>query len=198
LNVIGFHPISDALSLSPTVLYDLVSTEVNILILKSVIDVAHHILDHFPSKIKSGIELAHIDAVTGQSNLLQLLASAPRLSMGRRIYFRNHTDTPNPGILDDLLNIGFREDSSNASEVTKLRHFRHLHGERILVNDVPMQNIEFRVKHMVKSLDDFRNRQVMSGGVDHESTPFEGRSIFNSDGQSSDLIVILLINLEQL
>lgn len=51
---------------------------------------------------------------------------------------------------------------------------------------------------MVESLDDFRNRQVMSGSVDHESTPLEGRSIFNADGQSSNLIVFLLIHLEEL
>lgn len=61
-----------------------------------------------------------------------------------------------------------------------------------------MQDIEFRVKHMVKSLDYFRNRQVMSRGVNHESTPLEWRSIFNADGQSSNLIVILLISFEQL
>lgn len=178
---VGLHPVSDALSLAPAIFNNLVSSEVDVIVLESVVDVWHDILYYFPSEGKGGVELSHVNSVASQSDLFVFLTPSPRLGVGWWVDFWNNTNASNSGILDDLFNVGFGEDSPNAAVLTQFRDIWDLHGERILIDDVPMQHVQLRVKHMVESLDDLCDRKVVSGRVDHQSAPLERRGIFNFD-----------------
>jgi len=69
--------------------------------------------------------------------------------MGGGIDLWNNSDSSMSGIGDNWFDITDGVDSSNLSGLTDFWPGRYEHGETILINDVPMQNVEFREEHEV-------------------------------------------------
>ena len=64
--------------------------------------------------------------------------------------------------------------------------------EGVLVDYVPVKDIEFVVHHCVNSFVEQVHRQKVSWSVDHESTVWEGRLVLDSQGQSGENALLVL------
>lgn len=70
--------------------------------------------------------------------------------MGGRIDLRDYSDPSEPSVGDDLSDLFRGNESSDAAVLAELGDGRHLHGEGVLVDDVPVQHVELGVHHRVK------------------------------------------------
>lgn len=87
------------------------------------------------------------------------------------IDLRYYSNTSHSSISNHAFQIIFTEDSAHAATITEFGHFRHVHGKCILVNDVPMEDVQFQVQHSVYSVFDCINGEEVARCVDHETTP---------------------------
>lgn len=74
--------------------------------------------------------------------------------MSRRIEFRNRSDASQASVVNDLayLLLRVRHLRMKCSPGTKLgKHFT-LVGETVVVDDVPMEHVEFAIRHAVEYL----------------------------------------------
>lgn len=92
--------------------------------------------------------------------------------MSRSIEFRHHPDTPQPGIVDDLLDIVQRVHHGRmvCTLGGQIRIAGALVGEAVVVHDVPVENVHFVVRHGVQCEQYVVDGEVMAGRVQQEST----------------------------
>lgn len=92
--------------------------------------------------------------------------------MSRSIEFRHHPDTPQPGIVDDLLDIVQRVHHGRmvCTLGGQIRVAGALVGEAVVVHDVPVENVHFVVRHGVQCEQYVVDGEVMAGRVQQEST----------------------------
>lgn len=92
--------------------------------------------------------------------------------MSRSIEFRHHPDTPQPGIVDDLLDIVQRVHHGRmvCTLGGQIRVAGALVGEAVVVHDVPVENVHFVVRHGVQCEQYVVDGEVMTGRVQQEST----------------------------
>lgn len=102
--------------------------------------------------------------------------------MSRSIEFRHHPDTPQPCIVDDLLDIVERVHHRGmvCTLGRQIRIAGALIGEAIVVHDVPVENVHFVVRHGVQREQYVVNGKVMARRVQQESTMRQPREIYDT------------------
>lgn len=102
--------------------------------------------------------------------------------MSRSIEFRHHPDTPQPCIVDDLLDIIERVHHRGmvCTLGRQIRIAGALIGEAIVVHDVPVENVHFVVRHGVQREQYVVNGKVMARRVQQESTMRQPREIYDT------------------
>lgn len=102
--------------------------------------------------------------------------------MSRSIEFRHHPDTPQPCIVDDLLDIIERVHHRGmvCTLGRQIRIAGALIGEAIVVHDVPVENVHFVVRHGVQREQYVVNGKVMARRVQQESTMRKPREIYDT------------------
>lgn len=102
--------------------------------------------------------------------------------MSRSIEFRHHPDTPQPCIVDDLLDIIERVHHRGmvCTLGGQIRIAGALIGEAIVVHDVPVENVHFVVRHGVQREQYVVNGKVMARRVQQESTMRKPREIYDT------------------
>lgn len=102
--------------------------------------------------------------------------------MSRSIEFRHHPDTPQPCIVDDLLDIIERVHHRGmvCTLGGQIRIAGALIGEAIVVHDVPVENVHFVVRHGVQREQYVVNGKVMARRVQQESTMRQPREIYDT------------------
>lgn len=115
--------------------------------------------------------MALVLSVAVESDILVFLASAPGFSVSRSIDFGDNSHSSRFGIGNDGLKVVLRVDSSNASGLTEFGDCRDIHGEGVLVGDVPMKDVELGVHHHVDGSLDGGDWEEVAGCIDHQSSP---------------------------
>lgn len=198
-DVVGGHPVQDALPLPPALEGHLVASEVHVLLVfEGGVHVLHHLGHHLPGERDGRVELAHVESVAVEGDLRVLLAPAPGLSVRWGVDLGDHADSPEPGVVDDCLDISCGEEAADAAVLAELGHGWHLHGEGILVNNVPVQHVQLGVEHRVDCPQDGLQREVVPRGVDHQSSPLEGGRVLHRNREAADLVAARWVALQQL
>jgi len=135
---------------------------VNVIVIKSVVDVGEDFLNHLHGQVESGVKLPHILPIAVQRYVLVFLTPTPRLSMGRCVNLWNHSDASQLSILDNCSDIRLTKSSSKIAVLTEFRDIGDIHREAILIHDMPVQNIEFGIEHCINDPLDGINIRVMS------------------------------------
>ena len=166
-HIIVLHPLFDGRFAIPAFQFNLISTKMNVRILKGLISIFHHLFDQVISFVKSWIKLPIILIITFYHCLLILITSTPTLSVAGGINFNNYSYSSIFCKLYDLLDFRRGVSSSNFTWVAQFRNWRDFKGERIWVNDVPMKDVHFVEHKAGNSFFDGWNWKKMSGSVDH-------------------------------
>ena len=118
--------------------------------------------------------------------------------MSWRVNLRYNPDSSNSGIGNDSPEIGRAEHTSDAATLAQLWDIRDVHGEAILIGDVPVEDIEFGIEHTVNGVFDGVKVEEVSGGVDHEPTPEILGTVGDRDRDAFDAVLAIFLVVEQL
>ena len=143
------HERFDRGSLVPAAQQHLVSPEMDVVVVEGVVDVAEHFGDGLPGEVDGGIELTHVFAIAVQSYGAVFGTSAPRVSMCRGVNLGYDPDSSQPGVSDNRPDVCISESATDFSELAELGGIGDLHGKTVLIDDVPMQDIQLHVEHRV-------------------------------------------------
>lgn len=102
--------------------------------------------------------------------------------MSRSIEFRHHPDTPQPRIVDDLLDVVERVHHRGmvCALGGQIWIAGALIGEAIVIHDVPVENVHFVVRHGVQCEQYVVNGKVMARRVQQESTVRKPREVYDT------------------
>lgn len=91
--------------------------------------------------------------------------------MSRGIEFRHYSNAPQPSVVDDLLDVvqGIYHRGMIRSLGGQFRVAGTLIRKAVVVNDVPMKNVHFVIRHRVQSQQYVEDRQVMARRVQEET-----------------------------
>ena len=143
------HIFLDAWSKIPAVILYLISTKMNILIFKATVHIFKNFFHGLPSQVYCWIKLTIVNIVAFYIDILVFLTAAPRLSMSRGINLWNNSYSSQLSISYHHLNIYLTVYSSNTAVLTDLRYLRYVERKTILIDNMPMKYIKFRIKHAI-------------------------------------------------
>ena len=124
-------------------------------ILGVAVYLSHDFGDYLIREIESGVELPRIHTIAPNNHFSVLLTPPPRVRVCGRIDLKNHPNPHISGIFDDLFPyVRERVGPRDAAELTQLRHRVQLQRKAVLVDDVPVQDIEFVVQQRAHYLFD--------------------------------------------
>lgn len=197
-DVVGLHPRNDSRSIAPAVIDHLVSSEVHVVIDEGCVGVAQNLRYDLPGQVEGGIELPLVFAVAVEGDVLVFITPSPGFGVGGSIDLGNNPHSPRLGIGDYGLDVVLGVDSSDASGLAEFRDCGDVHGECILVSDMPVEYVELGVHHHIDGPLDGWDGEEVTGCIYHEAPPEVRRGVGYGDGHSSDLVLVVLVELEEL
>lgn len=88
------HPLLDGRLRIPAFITGLIATEMDIGVLKLLIDKLHDFINCAVGQVEGGIKLSRVDIITINDDIFILLAASPRLSMCRSINLDHNSHPP--------------------------------------------------------------------------------------------------------
>lgn len=191
-NVVFDHILFDCRSQVPTTFDRFVPPEMNIRVFEKLVDIVHDTSHYLVCEVESWVELAIVKQVAFHDYFLQLITPAPRFSMGRSVNLHHYSHSSALSIAHDLLDIALRIGSCDLAELAEFWDGHHLHGETVLIDDVPVQDVHFAEHQAINALFYGCDREEVPGGVDHDPSPLELGLIIDDDGNALDEVIVIV------
>jgi hypothetical protein len=187
-NVVKLHEKVDGNSI-PATSKDFITSEMEGVPREIVLEIGVDVGKQVVGSIEGGVKLTERNAsipngLGAGDEVREFGIQSPRASVGRSINFRNDLDTSQDGVVDDFLNIALRVGffGREGSELTELGVAGHVHGERVTISNVPMENVELDGKHGIHHLEELFLGDEMSGSINHDTSVGESRLISDANG----------------
>lgn len=170
----------------------------NVRVIEELIGFVENWADYVVCEIDGGIELTFILVIALDYDIFVFFASAPSISMSRRVKFNNDSDSSENGVGNELWDLVFRVGAWQFSVLAEFRNAFNFVGEAILINDVPMKNVHFVIEHGIDLFLDWSDGQEVAWRVDEDSSPFVFRLVVDTDRDAFYEKFVVLILLEDL
>lgn len=165
--------------------HNLITSQVHQRIREYIKYFSKYLLYELIGLIKCHIQRTHESSAKSAGNPFVFGCQTPACSMSRSIKFRNNTDSSSKSVLNNISCLRSRISLFGWvwGVLCNLRMGVKDKREGILIDNMPMEHIQFVVHHSINGFVDEVDWKEMSWSINHESPVDKGRLVFNDERQ---------------